>query len=108
MLISAANVIHQKTQAWVGNTCDLCFILYSYYWILSMPITLLMFSLSNKKIPPLDGGISIWDYFVLFSTTSKLVEFDDKTILWEGNAGANILGINHTDIELVAVVWLDI
>lgn len=59
-----------------------------------------------KKYPR--RGISIWDYFVLFSTTSKLVEFDDKTILWEGNAGANILGINHTDIELVAVVWLDI
>ena len=40
--------------------------------------------------------------------TLELVKLDDKTILWEGNAGANIDSINHTDIELVAVVWLDI
>lgn len=62
----------------------------------------------DRKIPPLDGGISIWDYFVLFYTTSKLVELYDKPVHWECNASANIDCINHTDIELVAVVWLDV
>lgn len=38
----------------------------------------------------------------------ELVELDDKAILWEGYARTNINRINHTDIELVAVVWLDI
>mgnify|MGYP007130655476 CR=1 FL=1 len=36
-----------------------------------------------------------------------LVELKDEAVDWEGNAAADINRINHTDIELVAVVWLD-
>ena len=59
----------------------------------------------TSKRPPC-GGLFMERLFGYAAL--ELVEFDDKTILWEGNAGANILGINHTDIELIAVVWLDI
>lgn len=82
MLISASNVIHQKSPARVGIASDI-FIIY-------------------QKDPRVEV------FFMLVLACRKLVEFDDKTILWEGNAGTNVNGINHTDVELVAVVWLDI
>ena len=38
----------------------------------------------------------------------EAVELNNKSEDREGNAGTNIDSINHTDVELVTVVWLDV
>lgn len=48
------------------------------------------------------------DYLPISLANGILVELDDKPVDWEGYTGTYIDSINHTDIELVAVVWLDI
>ena len=48
------------------------------------------------------------DYLPIFLANGILVELYDKPVDWKCNAGTNIDSINHTDIELVAVVWLDV
>ena len=48
------------------------------------------------------------DYLPIFLANGILVELYDKPVDWEGNTGTYVDSINHTDIELVAVVWLDI
>lgn len=45
---------------------------------------------------------------LLAGATSKLVKFNDETILRKCDTSTNIDRINHTDIELVAVVWLNV
>lgn len=48
------------------------------------------------------------DYLPIFLANGILVELDDETVDRECYTGTYIDSINHTDIELVAVVWLDI
>ena len=60
----------------------------------------------GKRNPPRVGGFFFLVAYVL--ATYELIEFDNQAVLWEGDTSTNVDSINHTDIELVAVVWLDV
>lgn len=45
--------------------------------------------------------------FIFPLAVGKRIELDNEPIYWERNTATNIDGVDHTDVELVAVVWLD-
>lgn len=65
--------------------------------------------MSGRKNTPYSVGVFLsLDYLPIFLANGILVELYDKPVDWEGNTGTYVDSINHADIELVAVVWLDI
>lgn len=84
-----------KTTLWISlSVCTIVIIVYAYYFAHLFQY--------NKKPP--EGGFLRYQRLAIF----EWIEFDNQTEDREGDTSTNIDGINHANVELIAIVWFDV